>query len=56
VGNKVTAGENLILLESMKMILPIKAPYDGVIESINCSPGEAVQPGVQLLNIEQIVD
>ena len=39
----------------MKMILPIKAPYDGIVESINCSPGEAVQPGLQLLNIEQLV-
>ncbi len=54
IGKVVSAGDNLILLESMKMILPIKAPYDGIITSINCSPGEAVQPGLQLLDIEQV--
>lgn len=53
VGDEISAGENLLLLESMKMILPIKAPFDGIIESINCSLGEAVQPGLQLINIAQ---
>lgn len=53
VGDEVTTGHKLVLLESMKMILPIQAPCDGVITAINCAPGEAVQPGVQLVEIEE---
>lgn len=52
VGDVVPAGEKLILLESMKMILPITAPHDGIVKAINCSKGDAVQPGVPLLELE----
>lgn len=52
-GEHVSAGKKLLLLESMKMILPLQAPHDGVVSSINCSEGEAVQPGVPLVELEQ---
>ena len=51
-GDKVKRGDKLILLESMKMILPIKAPFDGIVQAVNCSPAEAVQPGTQLVYLE----
>jgi urea carboxylase len=51
VGDQVRAGDKLVLLESMKMILPIQAPYDGAVTAINCAPGEAVQPGVPLITL-----
>lgn len=51
-GEVVTAGQKLILLESMKMVMPIQAPHDGVIRRINCTAGEAVQPGVPLVEVE----
>jgi biotin carboxyl carrier protein len=54
VGQRVKSGEKLILLESMKMILPIRAPFDGVIQSINCALGEAVQPGLQLIDLSEL--
>lgn len=50
-GERVNAGQKLILLESMKMILPIQAPHDGVVSAIHCEAGDAVQPGVQLIEI-----
>lgn len=50
-GERVSAGQKLILLESMKMILPIQAPRDGVVSAIHCEAGDAVQPGVQLIEI-----
>ena len=53
VGDRVETGDKLILLESMKMILPVQAPFEGTISAINCSVGEAVQPGIQLIEIEQ---
>lgn len=51
-GQQVETGDKLILLESMKMIIPIQAPFDGLIEALNCSVGDAVQPGFQLIEIE----
>lgn len=52
VGTAVKSGQKLILLESMKMVIPIQAPHDGVISHIHCQVGEAVQPGIQLIAIE----
>lgn len=54
VGEKVSRGAKLLLLESMKMIMPIHAPCDGHVTAINCAVGEAVQPGFQLVDIEPI--
>ena len=51
-GQQVTRGDVLIMLEAMKMELPIRAPRDGRVKSIACKPGELVQPGVPLLEIE----
>lgn len=51
-GETVTAGQKLILLESMKMILPIQAPHDGLVTAVHCAPGDAVQPGVALVELD----
>lgn len=51
-GNKVQTGDVLVVLDAMKMELPIKAPRDAVIKTIGCSEGQLVQPGMPLLEIE----
>ena len=53
-GEHVAAGDKLLLLESMKMILPVQAPYEGIVSNINCAVGDAVQPGVPLIEMEEI--
>jgi 3-methylcrotonyl-CoA carboxylase alpha subunit len=47
----VKKGAPLIVLEAMKMEHVITAPDDGQVESINCTEGELVQPGVELVSL-----
>jgi 3-methylcrotonyl-CoA carboxylase alpha subunit len=50
-GQRVARGDTLLLLEAMKMELPVRAPEDGRVAAIHCKPGELVQPGVTLVEI-----
>ncbi len=51
-GQAVKEGDTVIVLEAMKMELPIKAPRAGVVKTVNCTKGELVQPGVNLVELE----
>jgi biotin carboxyl carrier protein len=51
-GQNVAEGDLLVMLEAMKMELPIKAPRAGRVKSVACREGELVQPGVPLLELE----
>ena len=51
-GAQVKAGDVLLLLEAMKMELPVRAPADGRVTAIHCRAGELVQPGTSLIEIE----
>jgi biotin carboxyl carrier protein len=50
-GAVVAKGDTLLVLEAMKMELPIRAPRSGVVDRIFCRVGELVQPGVELLEL-----
>jgi biotin carboxyl carrier protein len=52
VGQTVSEGDTVIVLEAMKMELPIKAPRAGLVKAIHCAKGELVQPGINLLELE----
>jgi len=51
-GDEVKKGDILIVLEAMKMELPVRAPADGRVEAIHCQPGELVQPDRSLIDLE----
>ena len=51
-GDVVAAGDKLILLESMKMVIPILAPHAGRVARVHCAAGDSVPAGVALLEIE----
>ena len=53
VGAKVTRGETLVVLEAMKMELPVRATSDGTVTAVNCKAGELVQPGASLVEIAE---
>jgi urea carboxylase len=41
-GQAVKAGDTLVLVESMKMELPITAPVDGIVTQMRCTEGRTV--------------
>lgn len=51
-GQAVSQGDTLIVLEAMKMELPIRAPRRGRVKAVACRRGELVQPGVPLVALE----
>jgi biotin carboxyl carrier protein len=51
-GQEVAAGDTLLVLEAMKMELPITAPRRGRVRSIGCKVGELVAPGTPLVEME----
>ena len=44
-GQAVKAGDNIVILESMKMEIPVVAPQDGTVASIDVAVGAAVENG-----------
>ena len=51
VGQAVKAGDNIIILESMKMEIPVVAPQDGTVASIDVAVGDAVEAGATLASL-----
>jgi biotin carboxyl carrier protein len=42
-GESVSRGQNLVILESMKMQNELRAPRDGVVQRVRARPGERVE-------------
>ncbi len=45
VGKKVAKGDNILILESMKMEIPVVAPENGTVVSIDVTVGAAIESG-----------
>ena len=45
VGDKVAAGDPVIVLESMKTEIPVEAPRAGAVKEIRVREGQTVQEG-----------
>ncbi|WP_323751148.1 acetyl/propionyl/methylcrotonyl-CoA carboxylase subunit alpha [Marinobacter sp.] len=52
VGDKVSAGQSLVIMEAMKMEHAIKAPADGVVSEIFYAEGDQVAEGAELIAID----
>ncbi|MGF6206950.1 urea carboxylase [Pseudomonas frederiksbergensis] len=52
VGSRVAAGDTLVILESMKMEIPLLAPMAGVARQILVQPGSAVRAGQRVVVLD----
>ena len=52
VGQKVAAGDVLVILESMKMEMPVEAEDAGTVKEILCEEGQAVNEGDTLVILD----
>jgi urea carboxylase len=52
-GSRVKAGDVLVILESMKMEIPLLAPRDGIVREVRVQPGSAVRAGQRVLVLEE---
>ena len=51
VGQAVKTGDTVVILEAMKMEIPVVAPQDGTVASINVSVGDPVEAGALLATL-----
>ncbi|HEV7399202.1 MAG TPA: acetyl-CoA carboxylase biotin carboxyl carrier protein subunit [Solirubrobacterales bacterium] len=52
VGDKVEDGDTVVILESMKMEIPVEAEDDGTVKEIRCEEGQSVSEGDVLVVLE----
>jgi acetyl-CoA carboxylase biotin carboxyl carrier protein len=52
VGDAITEGQTVVILESMKMEMPVESTAAGVVKSILVKEGEAVEEGGPLVELE----
>ena len=51
VGQAVKKGDTVVILEAMKMEIPVVAPQDGTVASIDVAVGDAVEAGAVLATL-----
>ena len=51
VGAAVKKGDAVVVVEAMKMEIPMVAPQDGTVASIDCAVGDSVEAGAVLATL-----
>jgi acetyl-CoA carboxylase biotin carboxyl carrier protein len=52
VGDSIEEGDSVVILESMKMEMPVEAEDPGVVKEIVCTEGQSVSEGDTLVVLE----
>jgi len=52
VGDSVSDGDTVVILESMKMEIPVESEDDGTVKEIRCEEGQSVSEGDVLVVLE----
>lgn len=53
VGHPVGAGHELLILESMKMEIPVESPCAGTVEAVHVAPSATLQEGDLLIEVRR---
>jgi biotin carboxyl carrier protein len=51
-GDAVQTRQPLVVLEAMKMEIPVHSPFEGTVTAIHVAPGERVAGGARLVELE----
>lgn len=51
-GDSVSAGQELVIIESMKMEIPVESPEGGTVAEVLVAPDQKVEEGTLLLRLE----
>ncbi len=51
-GDTINEGDEVVILEAMKMELPVVAPESGTVKEIKCKKGDAVEADAVLVAME----
>jgi biotin carboxyl carrier protein len=54
LGETVSKGETLVVVEAMKTQQPFVAPFDGVVKDVPVTPGMQVEDGTLLVRVEAV--
>lgn len=52
MGDSVEEGDTVVILESMKMEMPVEVEQPGTVKEVLCSEGQAVDEGETLVVLE----
>jgi len=52
VGQTIEEGDTVVIIESMKMEMPVEAEDDGTVKEIRCKEGQSVSEGETLVVLE----
>lgn len=53
VGDRVEVGDPVIMLESMKMEIPVLTEHEGTVSHVRVTAGDVVQEGDVLLTLDR---
>ena len=51
-GDEVRARQPLVVLEAMKMEIPVHSPFDGQVKSVHVAEGDRIAGGTLLVELE----
>ncbi len=52
VGDQVEVGQEVVVLESMKMEMPVESEVAGTVVELLCESGQSVEEGQALVRVE----
>ncbi len=52
IGDSVKSGDTIVVIEAMKMEIPVVAPLDGVVASIDVTEGQMIESGAVLVTLD----